>query len=506
MKKILCLALVCLMAFSGMALAYDGSAPVVEENKTISILTTNSGSKTGGFEDMIWWQEVLNRANITLDMEYIDDSSYKDAVMPRLAAAVDLADIVRLPGADSDMSYANSGIFLDLAGYYDTLGFNIQKQFELYPTLKASLTTPDGGMYYVPTLTPADCNMRTLMINRLYCEALGMKVEDITDIESYTEYLRAVKANDCNGNGDPDDEIPMFMRSGMIGLARMYFGLDGEGWYQNENGTIICTATDDRYKEFLEWCNVLYTEGLLYNEYTTANYDTQTALFASNQTGSIIHFISNCTDYSGAIDTSWQFNVDEPYMVPVALKGTDGSEVCWGRNVYTGGGFGITSTASDPETAFAFLDYLANDEVGVLTWYGIEGVDYEMVDGDYAFTDVYYNNADDYLTKCGYNCMALPNFFQYYDSKQCNQVRTAISTLSECVKNPSIGYTYYQDAENEIINAYASDLSTYFDENQTAFIMGTRSFDEWDAYVETVKSMQVDELIAVYQAAADRAN
>ena len=35
--------------------------------------------------------------------------------------------------------------------------------------------------------------------------------------------------------------------------------------------------------------------------------------------------------------------------------------------------------------------------------------------------------------------------------------------------------------------------------------MGTRSLDEWDAYVSTVESMGLSELVSVYQAAADRA-
>ena len=167
MKKIVCLLLMCLLVVPS-ALAYDGTAPVTEETKTISILTTNSGSLQYNFSEMTWWQQVLKNANIELDMEILDNSAYNDAVKPRLAAGVDLPDIVRLPGADTDMSYANSGLFLDLAEYYETLGFNIKHHFEKYPTLKGSLTTPAGGMYYVPTLTPADANMRCMMVNRLY--------------------------------------------------------------------------------------------------------------------------------------------------------------------------------------------------------------------------------------------------------------------------------------------------------------------------------------------------
>ena len=51
MKKIVCLLLVCLLVVPS-ALAYDGTAPVTEETKTISILTTNSGSLQYNFSEM----------------------------------------------------------------------------------------------------------------------------------------------------------------------------------------------------------------------------------------------------------------------------------------------------------------------------------------------------------------------------------------------------------------------------------------------------------------------
>ena len=506
LKKILCLALCLMMALASVALAYDGTAPVTEETKTFSILTTNGASLWYDWDNMVWWQKVLEDANIKLEMELVDSSAYGDVARPRLAAGVDLPDIIQLPSADNDMSYANSGIFLDLAEYFDTLGFNLKQRMEAFPTLKGSLTTPDGGMYYVPALMPADANMRTVMVNRRYLEQLGMKPEDITTLDEFTEYARKVKEGDFNGNGDATDEVPIFIRSGMIGLFRMYFGIEGEGWYQVEDGTVVCTAIDDRYKEFLTWAHDAYADGLIYNEFASANYDTQTALFSADQVGSIIHFISNCTGYSQTVDPEWKFNVDDPIIVPLAISGPNTEDkVCWGRAFYGGGGWGITTYCEDPETAFAFMDYLHSWDVAVQTWYGTEGVDYELVDGEFKFNDVYYDNKDNYLTKMGYNCSALPYSYHLYGSKQCTQVFAAIEDFSQYVVNPTIGYSYKNDDENEIINAYSADLNTYFSEQQTAFIMGTRSLDEWDDYVATVKSMGVDEMIAVNQAAVDRA-
>ena len=116
MKKWICLAL-CLLMVSGCALAYDGTAPIDEEPITISVLTTNGASLLTDFANMTWWQEALKRANVVLEEEMVDPSSYADVIKPRLAAGIDLPDLINVGSNDADMAYINSGLFLDLSEY-----------------------------------------------------------------------------------------------------------------------------------------------------------------------------------------------------------------------------------------------------------------------------------------------------------------------------------------------------------------------------------------------------
>ena len=223
---------------------------------------------------MTWWQEALKRANVVLEVEMVDPSSYADVIKPRLAAGIDLPDLINVGSNDADMAYINSGLFLDLTEYYDTMAFNLNKRFEEHPTLKSQLTTPDGSIYYIPYIYTTDSNMRTMMLNAQFVEAVGMTMEEITDIDSYTEYLYKVKEMDANGNGDPDDEVPLFMRSGMIGLLGMYWGLDladGGGFRVDENGAVVCDYVSEEYREFLEWAHQLYADGIIYNEFATSS-------------------------------------------------------------------------------------------------------------------------------------------------------------------------------------------------------------------------------------------
>lgn len=490
---------------------YTGSAPISKDRVKISILTSNGASKILGFSDMGWWQEVLNRANVELEMEEIDHSSYADVVKPRLAAAVDLPDIVLLSGRDDDMSYINSGIFIELTDYYEKYGYNFRKQFDEHKNLKAELTTPDGKIYYIPYIYTTSNNSRCLMINKGYADALGMTLGDIQTTDDYYDFLVKIKNEDVNGNGDVSDEIPLFMRAGMIQLWGMFWGLDivDSGGYQvGDDGKVFCGYADDRYLELLTYLNKLYKEGLLYSEFATANLDMQNALFANNQIGSLIHFISNCTGYSLRINPDWNFQNDEPIMQPLVppLKGPYGDQHVYGRDAL-GSFYGITSACKNPETVFCFIDYLYSQEVGELTWYGIEGKDYNIVNGEHVFTDSYLNNVDDYRTKQGYNASFLPSYQLGggYMAKECNAVRKASEDLAKYVINPSITFSFKLAEENEVLQAYAADLSTYFSENLTAFIMGTRPLNEWDNYIAEMGKMHLSDVIAVHQASIDRA-
>ena len=486
---------------------YTGSAPISDEKIVISILSTNSASKILGFDEMTWWQKALELANVELEMEEIDWSSYNDVVRPRLAAAIDLPDIVRVSGMDDDMAYANSGIFLELSEYYDEYGYNLKKQFEENENLEAEITTPDGEIYYLPYINVTADNSRCLMMHTGFLENVGMTVDDIKTLDDYYDYLVKVQNSDANENGDTTDEIPLFMRSGKIDLWATYWGLDSAGFQVEDDGTVICGFTDERYLEYLTYMNKLFSEGLLYSEFATAKYDTQTALYSNDQVGSILHYISNCTSYSQTIDSNWDFYNDSPIMMPIVPpKGPYGDQYVTGRDAL-GFFFGITSYCENPEDVFKFCDYLYSEEVGQLTWYGIEGSDYNVKDGEIEFTDLYINNEDGYRGKKGYNFSGLPSYQlgNGYMATQCKDVRDMSKVLAEYAMNPSIPFSFNNPEENEVLQAYLADIETYLDENRLAFIMGSRPLSDWDEYVETVNSMHLSDVLDVYQIIADRA-
>jgi putative aldouronate transport system substrate-binding protein len=58
--------------------------------------------------------------------------------------------------------------------------------------------------------------------------------------------------------------------------------------------------------------------------------------------------------------------------------------------------------------------------------------------------------------------------------------------------------------EAEIQSSYQADIKTYVEEMVLKFIMGQESLDNFGEYQETLKSLHIEDMIAIKQAAMDR--
>lgn len=49
-----------------------------------------------------------------------------------------------------------------------------------------------------------------------------------------------------------------------------------------------------------------------------------------------------------------------------------------------------------------------------------------------------------------------------------------------------------------------SDIKTYIEEEEIKFIMGTRSLDTFDAFIDQIESMNIGRAVELYQEALNR--
>lgn len=483
---------------------YTGSAPITDvEGQTVSILAQNSWYTTVDIKEAPIVKKVYEDAGITVDWSLVDPANYSDAVSPMLAAGMDLPDIVLLPDQDENMTYINSGIFVPLDEYFDYMP-NFKKWLDENPTMKASLTSPDGHIYYVPG-TNVEYNFQpTLMYNQKWVSDAGLS-ENPDDLDSFVEMLSYFKENDMNGDGDATDEIPMSVTKGyltyMFGPAfGLHFNNGGSSaFYKNDEGEIEYSYYNEEYKEFLTFLNDLYNKELLEIEYTTLTRDQIIERFAQDKTG---------VTYDFGWQMSMTYSPQLPYYdgtVETAIAGVaplSGEEdgFYYARNPM-GNIFGVNKNASNLLLAIKFLDYSMSEENQDLYVWGIEGESFEYdADGNKQFTEQAKDS--EWPQQFGINPAVV------YPARQSVEATDVLvadwhvdvdKSLEEYMEDPW-PFIYSTEEESNVMSQYMTDVQTYVDEMMVSFISGVTPLDEFDNYMSTLKNMNIEEILKVKSA------
>lgn len=116
-------------------------------------------------------------------------------------------------------------------------------------------------------------------INQTWLDNLGLETPETLD--ALTEVLRAFKTGDPNGNGE-QDEVPLEMGldTGFYGIRFMLpmFGVPcetGKKWiYIDDNKKVQMAATQEGFRQCMEWLHELYSEGLVDAEMISQDINT----------------------------------------------------------------------------------------------------------------------------------------------------------------------------------------------------------------------------------------
>lgn len=156
---------------------------------------------------------------------------------------------------------------------------------------------------------------------------------------------------------------------------------DGQ-WIVDEDNNFETTYKfrNEDFKKYYRWLNGMYNQGLLDPESFTQGEDDYIAKLSS---GRVLGIADQDWNFSSATAALRQ---DEKYWrtyapLPVALE--DGIKVQSVKDYGFTGTIGISIAKDSPnaEKAFEFLDWFASEEAQILVNWGIEGVNYDIVDG-----------------------------------------------------------------------------------------------------------------------------
>jgi putative aldouronate transport system substrate-binding protein len=149
---------------------------------------------------------------------------------------------------------------------------------------------------------------------------------------------------------------------------------------------------------------------------------------------------------------------------------------------------------ADEETKIAaikFLDYNFTDECAMMYYYGFEGEDYKIIDGEPVRLESF---ADSEITrkKAGwlYSMSAYAPIEMYSDLSQPAVADHFAKNADDVVPMPIIAMV----GDNvERLNSIMAELMPFTQTARDEFVTGDRSFDEWDDYVAECEALGSDE-------------
>lgn len=389
---------------------------------------------------------------------------------------------------------------------------NLNKLLSENPEYRKMITTDEGNIYAFPFIRGDDYLLTYggIAIRTDWLEKLGLPMPQT--IDDYYKVYKAFKTEDPNGNGEPD-EIPLLIN--FTNGSHAYYFLHAwgisDGFYQ-ENGQVKFGAIEPAFQEFVAVMHQWYEEGLIDKDYAATDPALQDSKVTNNQLGSVPVFVG------GGIGRYMELMREQnpgfkltgaPYPV---LRAGDTPELGQKESPFSGIGAAISASAANPAAIVKWLDYKYGEEGHMLFNFGIEGESYTM-EGDYpTYTDQIMKNPDKLpiAQAMGQYIMAIGSgpfvqdrrYMEQYASlpEQQNAIQTWMNAKNEKWL-PVLTQTAEESAR---FNSIMNDVNTYFNETINKFVMGIEPLANFDKFVDTLKSMGIEEAIELRQAALER--
>ncbi len=484
---------------------------------------------TTDLENMKWLAEIEDEAGVEIEWEVI--RADWDTTKPTRFAAGDVPDLLFNATQDSDYVTYN-GLFVDLTDYLTPeLAPNITAMFTEEPDTKVLATTPEGKIYGVPKFQGKwPSTNSVLFINKNWLDQLGLAVP--TTFTEFKTVLEAFRDNDCNGNGDASDEIPLdfngdydsayglFNFIGGLGIQLTNWGYD---CYFAEDGQVKNYAVDERYKKFIHYIHDLYSEGLINPNALTNDYSTFQSLSRGNEAGeAMVGCVFGWEETDKFGPTLYSQYVPVPaldYDIDCAAGTYD---TRW-RDDYTGLNMSgnrvcVSAKCQNVEAAVRFIDKFYDAEKSVQVLFGgisdgnvsnIGDNAYKVNDpqdpavdaGTWKWTYAFADNGPMYIRRATTIEMAQDMTYALKERETYNDV---IAKASESDTYPQM-FMKYTEEELSTMTVDQANIKNIVSNQWSLWMTGEQDIDStWDAYVESVKAAGLEEVLSIRQKAFDK--
>lgn len=481
--------------------------PIVNEPIKLKMMGQSSPLQPG-WGEMGFFQEMKELTNI--DFEFITANSDSYTQRKQLSfSSLELPDVFFAGQftANEEVDYGSQGLLIPLEELIEAYAPNLQKIMEKYPDLKASITAPDGHIYTLPGIDDLSHSMAPLAwmngywLNELNADRPGT-------IDEFYQLLKRFKEEDPNGNGQPD-EIPLSASS--VAELRLNilpaFGINQSDGIMVEQDQVKYAFIQDGYKEYLQFLNQLYQEGLLDPQIFSHTWEQYVAKGAENRVGVFPTWPIVMIGFSDVTEAA------KYPLLPALTSHMNDEKIVTQVSEVKRGRFAITKNNQYPEATMRWVDYLYSEEGSILARLGVEGKNWEWTDDSKSAWQLLapegmnttQANAQD-APGAGSSVPMVINkeFFLKEDNPTIHTIAGWVE--DEYLPHAEIPYpqVYLTLEEQQRVNTLRPDINTALEQMEARFLSGAESFDNWEKYIQTMSSLGVEEIQEIYQAAYDR--
>ena len=488
------------------------SLPIVDEPTTFSIWFTwppvlsNFCDGPGSSPTA---QEFADRTGVSLDYHVINTEAASEE-FSLMVVSGDYTDLI-LGGT----SYYNNpdqiiedGVAVDIAPYLDDYLPNLKAVLDSNEEWKLAAYTDSGAIAECYKFEIGTDQNVGPVIRKDFLEQLGLDVPVTYD--DYHEVLTAFK-------DELGVEAPMLLPyTGLTNYYSLGYGvpcdLKNGGLFYVVDGEVKYAGMEQDYYDLVTLMAGWYAEGLIDQEFLnrTTTTDPDSGLIAADDAGVWTANVLMFDQYLNSTPNDAFALTGTAYPV----KSEDSPIMYQNEAKATGVGYVVTTACSDIETCLSWINYWYSEEGTFLANYGIEGLTWEYDDaGEPHLTElilaseiglpssltssIYCINSGPYIEDCTRN-----QYFFGENQRAAMEIwdRSDKETCSEAYPE-SAGLTV---DESEAYSAIMSDIETYMEETISSVLVGNVSTDTLQEIADNLTSMNIEEAIALKQAAYDR--
>ena len=508
-------------------------------------------------EEFTAWQalrKMMEAKNINLVPEFVADDQYQSMLQTRFASMSNIPMFCYNNLSDNEvMALADNGQILDILPIIEAGDGTAKTFFEVNAFGKAALAKValDGKIWWLPnlyitrwhdTLGEHGTNIG-LNIRHDWLEKYGLGMP--SNLEEYRAALKKFNEEDPSGTGAnvPGNNVYSYALVGgndaqamMFGLVR---GLVNVTWF-NDQATSMWKQ--DTMADYISWVQGMVAEGLIDEGMIGSTSELRTKA-ANNQVGAYTTY-PNATGYEPLIEAAkvdGQITACYAEIMPFAAVEGCTPLLALEDPIYMWQHFVFTSQLTDTQLGADFLDVYYSDPSIDLINYGVEGINYEVVNGEKQFlkgkstvegTDLefqldqqnkFIQEKADMRVSYGkhlYSRALFPDMTYYFLDDDIDQLVNGTEPWAapkgEACYEAINNWQYYcsidvegclaaaTSEESALYNSVYSDLSTQSQEFISALALSQSSVDEIPTMVETLDGLGLSQIIDQYQARHDR--